>query len=130
MTLVGGMLRQTHLVAINKRGVSTALIATGVGLACAALLSRKFIYLYRDMKRLSAWTGKSGAVFYHQGGFLPKMDKKEAAMILNVRESSTKDAIKDAHRKVMIANHPDRGGSPYIATKINEAKSILERRGD
>jgi DnaJ family protein C protein 19 len=59
------------------------------------------------------------------GGFEDKMTRKEAALILGVRESSTPKRIKEAHRKLLILNHPDTGGSTFIAGKVNEAKELL-----
>ena len=60
-----------------------------------------------------------------QGGFLPQMTKREASMILGVRESAGEDRVKEAHIRVVKANHPDLGGSSYIAEKVNEAKDML-----
>lgn len=48
-------------------------------------------------------------------------------LYLGVSPSANKTKVKDAFKKVMSANHPDRGGSPYIASKINEAKDFLEK---
>lgn len=42
-----------------------------------------------------------------------------------VRESAPEEKIKEAHRRIMVANHPDRGGSRLLATKVNEAKDML-----
>ena len=41
------------------------------------------------------------------------------------RETASEEKVKEAHKKVMVANHPDSGGSDYLATKVNEAKDIL-----
>ena len=42
------------------------------------------------------------------------------------RELANKQTVKEAHRKMMLMNHPDRGGSPFIASKINEASETLQ----
>lgn len=62
---------------------------------------------------------------FYDGGFEAKMTKREAALILGVRESATAERIKDAHRRIMQVNHPDKGGSAFITAKVNEAKDML-----
>lgn len=64
---------------------------------------------------------------YYRGGFEPKMSKREASLILGVSPSASKTKVKDAHKKIMLLNHPDRGGSPYLAAKINEAKDLMDQ---
>jgi DnaJ family protein C protein 19 len=78
---------------------------------------------------MDAWFGEKWnewfAKKYYDGGFEEKMTKREAALILGVRESSPPERVKDAHRKIMQINHPDKGGSAYLTAKVNEAKDLL-----
>ena len=53
------------------------------------------------------------------------MSKDEARAVLGLGPDATRDEIVEAHRRLIQRLHPDRGGSDYLAAKLNTAKDLL-----
>lgn len=89
----------------------------------------------QSLQLLDAWLDREHAGWRQQDGNeqphqTPSstggaMDRAEALAILGLEEGASTDDIKAAHRRLMQRLHPDRGGSTYLATRINEAKRLL-----
>jgi len=98
----------------------TTVVLVGLGIAGAALATR---FALRTFRRGAG--GAFGANDYYKGGFEKPMSKKEAFMILGIKDSATKEEVKEAHRRIMLKNHPDNQGSSFISAKVNEAKDMI-----
>ncbi len=53
------------------------------------------------------------------------MTKERACEILQVDANATKQEIRAAYKKLILKNHPDHGGSRFIAEQIIKAKQVL-----
>jgi DnaJ-domain-containing protein 1 len=67
----------------------------------------------------------------HEAGSTPSaptssaMSEDEALLVLGLAKGAGPEEVKAAYRRLMTQLHPDRGGSDYLAAKINAAKAVL-----
>lgn len=54
-----------------------------------------------------------------------QMTHAQACAVLGIDTNPSRQAVIDAHRKLMQKLHPDKGGSAHLAQQLNEAKRVL-----
>ena len=88
--------------------------------------SAAMLQAYLDRVHGDAWREHAGA--QQQRGTDTAgdtMSREEALQVLGLEGDPSEAEIIDAHRRLMQKLHPDRGGSSYLAAKINQAKDKL-----
>ncbi|MBT6589939.1 MAG: molecular chaperone DnaJ [Rhodospirillaceae bacterium] len=84
---------------------------------------------YLDRSQGPEWRQNGGGGNYEDasrpssaGG---SMSVDEAREVLGLDINPSPHEIREAHKRLMLKYHPDKGGSSYLAAKINQAKDIL-----
>lgn len=89
-----------------------------------AYLAKRFGYAEADdADSADGPSGGSGGASTRGGN----MGVEEACKVLSVSADADAAEITQAHKRLIALAHPDRGGSAYLAAKINEARDVLLR---
>jgi hypothetical protein len=97
-------------------------------MAKADMQGARLLEAYLDRTLGSEWRAASGAgdaQSEQPADSQAAMSREEAYDVLGLSPDADDEAVRRAYRRLMQHVHPDKGGSPYLAAKINAAKALL-----
>jgi hypothetical protein len=129
---------------IALKGVAFVIMVFCIGLAALFMMTGRWglslpsfmgawiaFQRYRMVKGVwSSFKGWQGSTSQNEDQGRPRagrMSKSEALEVLGLESGATETDIKQAHKKLMFKMHPDKGGTPFFASQLNEAKDTLLR---
>lgn len=135
--LIGLFLGLGALRRLTARGVRLAGLAAISAIAAAAVL----IFIISGRYGLAAPAGavalwvmrayllarqiKAGTQSAQPPAASGKMSRAEALDILGLEEGASEKQIEEAYKALILKNHPDQGGTDWLAARLNEARATL-----
>lgn len=135
--LIGLFLGLGALRRLTARGVRLAALAAIFAIAAAAVL----IFIISGRYGLAAPAGalalwvmrayllarqiKAGTQSARPPAASGKMSRAEALDILGLEEGASEKQIEEAYKALIVKNHPDQGGTDWLAARLNEARATL-----
>lgn len=127
---VAGDASETRNVLLLK-GVVWLALAAALFAAKLAPLALMTLLAAGGVTAIEIWRRREVSRFEHENAAPPKaqspgrMGADEAASVLGLTPGAGAEEIRSAHRRLIAQLHPDKGGSDYLAAKINEARDSM-----
>ena len=104
-------------IAIGRYGLAAPAGAFGLWAMRAYLLARQ----------IKAKTEQGGGQQSRQPSPPPQstMSRTEALEVLGLSEGVSTEDIEAAYKALIVKNHPDQGGTDWLAARLNEARAVL-----
>ncbi len=119
---------QTRVSSIGKAGEAGVMFSCIVNdTQSAQVLEAWMDRVHPDWRERVQAAGSGGGGSQNGGGGIHPgvMSREEAYQVLGVEPDASEQDIKEAYHRLIGNLHPDKGGSTYLAAKINEAKDVL-----
>lgn len=100
------------------------LMLTGLAVFTGSYVAKTLIRAHR----LKSTKSPEQLIQMYKHAFEDPMTRREAALILGVSRVANENDVMKAYKTLITLNHPDRGGTDYMAMKVNQAKDVLLRK--